>query len=713
MLNRVYKVMATQMTGERPHQVVRLTGERPYQVVRLSHLGELVRDVRTQPLASLIGTTYQAEKSKEDLLKRVSVESAAQMISQPSTAPKLINLKHEPAQPVWNSLALFKQDDVVVIDLCDETSDQDMEAPTNALKVEPLPEGETSVSDQCTISTHSTSKFSSLRGTTERTAIRQVSNDMPLASNMLIGTKCEKFSRQATLAKQEEDSLESWGLPATLPLQLLDQVHEWNDHNPGRTPPFAAMYNPKIPLYETLTGVKTSFWHKSGGKLKVGWYDLPEGLYPQATNQVSYLRLLVAFCGPLGPCFYRYSSTSGPPSFKARGTAYKAWIGFDGFNKNGFEFEPSMIKIADTRNTDETSPSVLSTGTSGNTSETQHKSSRRNRKPPQRYGDLVSWASVLHPQPASSARDVEDNESSQALLESFRVPTDNDDESEFTCTTKNNPAGLRSSSRLSKRTKPLTLSNASLNRVKNTHRIDKPRSKAVANATSPRCSLRALGFPRKYPHSSTNRHDANGNSNPAVKLTVNPPKLSEIPISTSWPKDLGHRIHADGSEQSGPRVPRIEEVAQQRSREIHDMTSIVVGDQSEIPKQGSFNVATTADYNEIDAHIRENTVVLFYADSSYSPHPPPRPRMISACNTSNKLFAQASAGSVFPSSHVAGKTKVLSLRFNNQAELIPVVEEDEEDFEAFIMTLRQASCWSRDGTGKMTGSCTVEVRAKA
>jgi hypothetical protein len=104
--------------------------------------------------------------------------------------------------------------------------------------------------------------------------------------------------------------------------------------------------------------------------------------------------------------------------------------------------------------------------------------------------------------------------------------------------------------------------------------------------------------------------------------------------------------------------------------------------------------------------------VLFYADSSYSPHPPPRPRMISACNTSNKLFAQASAGSVFRSSHAAGKTRVLSLRFNNQAELIPVVEEDEEDFESFIMTLRQASCWSRDDIGKMTGSCTVEVRAR-
>jgi hypothetical protein len=587
-----------------------------------------------------------------------------------------------------------------------------MEAPLNALKVEPLPEGETGVSGQCTVSTHSTSNFDSLRGRTERTAMRQVSIDMPQVSNVSIGNKPEEFSRQATLAKHEENSLESWGLPSTLPLQLLDQIYEWNDHNPGRSPPFAAMYNPKIPLYETLAGVRTSFWHKSGTKLKVGWYDLPEGLYPQSMNQASYLRLLVVYCGPLGPCFCRYYSTSGPRWSKGRGTAYKAWIGFDGLNKNGFEFEPSIFKIVETSKTDENLASILSIDTSGDTLETVRKSSRRNRNPPQRYGELVSWASVLRPQPASTAHIGEDEGSGQALLESFMVPTDNNDKSESTCTTKNKPAGLRSSSRLSNRTKRLVSSEASFKCVKNIHRTDAPRSLAVTNETSPRSSLRALGFPRKYSHSSTNRHDANGNSNLAVKLTFNPPKLSELPSSTRSPKDLEHRSHANGSEQSEPRVPRIEEVTQQRKREVHGMTSIVIGDQSEIPKQGSFNVEPTGNYNEIDAHIRENTVVLFYADSSYSPHPPPRPRMISACNTSNKLFAQASAGSVFRSSHAAGKTRVLSLRFNNQAELIPVVEEDEEDFESFIMTLRQASCWSRDDIGKMTGSCTVEVRAR-
>jgi hypothetical protein len=576
--------MATQVTGERPHQVVRLTGERPYQVVRLSHLGERIRDVRTQPSASLIGTTYQAEQSKEYLLKRAEMDSAAQLRLQLSTAPKSINLKHEPAQPVWNSLALFKKDNVVVIDLCDETSDQDMEAPLNALKVEPLPEGETGVSGHCTVSTHSTSNFDSLQGRTERTAMRQVSIDMPQVSNVSIGNKPEKFSRQATLAKHEEDSLESWGLPSTLPLQLLDQIYEWNDHNPGRSPPFAAMYNPKIPLYETLAGVRTSFWHKSGTKLKVGWYDLPEGLYPQSMNQASYLRLLVVYCGPLGPCFCRYYSTSGPRWSKGRGTAYKAWIGFDGLNKNGFEFEPSIFKIVETSKTDENLASILSIDTSGDTLETVRKSSRRNRNPPQRYGELVSWASVLRPQPASTAHIGEDEGSGQALLESFMVPTDNNDKSESTCTTKNKPAGLRSSSRLSNRTKRLVSSEASFKCVKNIHRTDAPRSLAVTNETSPRSSLRALGFPRKYSHSSTNRHDANGNSNLAVKLTFNPPKLSELPSSTRSPKDLEHRSHANGSEQSEPRVPRIEEVTQQRKREVHGMTSIVIGDQSEIPK---------------------------------------------------------------------------------------------------------------------------------
>ena len=684
-------------------------GSEPYQDSLLSYLDEWVRDVGPQNLVVSARTTKQAGKNNDELGKEDLPQSATARELQDSTGSMGPIAKLKPTKAAYFSSAPFDKDATVIIDLCEEISGQEMPQPANSPKPQPLPGANTISRGKSTDSTHSTAKFDGLHGRTDITATRQYFSEVPPASNIGIGIKHEKVVPKAALGTQKEESLNSWGLPVKMPLQLLDQVHEWNDHNPRQTPPFATMYNPNSPLHETPAGVGASFWHESGKKLKVGWYDLPKRLYPQSTNHGTCLRLLVAYHGPLGPCFCRYASPGKPTWSKERATAYKAWIGFDGLNKNGFEFKPSIFKIANTSTKDGNAASSLSTSKTGVNFEPLHELSRTNGKLPIRSTELASRRSIMRCQPESSARVDNASESSNALLQSFMMPVSANDKQKATLRIDKQNFHLQSSSGLGERVKRRASTDEALEPPKKIYRPSTQLSTKAEKEVDPWSLRRLFGFPPGRPW-STRPRSAIGN--PDLNFTIMPSKLCDLPSNTEQPGQIFHRSTANGGEQIKPRVPSIEEVTQQQGLKVYGMTSAVTGGPSEITEQSSLNAEATKDYAEIDAHMRENTAVLFYADSSYSPCPPTRHRMIGACNNSSKLFAQASAGSVFPSSYVAGKTRVLSLRLNNQVELIPVVEEDGEDFEAFIMKLRQASCWSRDDTGKLTGSCTVEIRAK-
>jgi hypothetical protein len=112
------------------------------------------------------------------------------------------------------------------------------------------------------------------------------------------------------------------------------------------------------------------------------------------------------------------------------------------------------------------------------------------------------------------------------------------------------------------------------------------------------------------------------------------------------------------------------------------------------------------DSNQLAEHIQNNAVFLFYSKKS----PQPRARLFTGCNTIQKLFAQALAGDVFDDETTAGK--VLSIRVAGQQKAKAVVEDDEQDFDDIVDTLKGAACWVSKN-GLIEGSCTVEVRAKS
>ena len=115
---------------------------------------------------------------------------------------------------------------------------------------------------------------------------------------------------------------------------------------------------------------------------------------------------------------------------------------------------------------------------------------------------------------------------------------------------------------------------------------------------------------------------------------------------------------------------------------------------------------TSSHREDFIEHMQNNAVFLFYSKKS----PQPRARLFSACNTMQKLFAQALAGDVFDQDMTAAK--VLSMRVAGQQKPKAVVEDDEQDFEDVVEALKAASCWVSSKDGKTSGSCTVEVRAR-
>ena len=123
----------------------------------------------------------------------------------------------------------------------------------------------------------------------------------------------------------------------------------------------------------------------------------------------------------------------------------------------------------------------------------------------------------------------------------------------------------------------------------------------------------------------------------------------------------------------------------------------------------------------VKKHIQNNAVLLFYSQSSKTP----RVRLFAACNTVQKLFAQALAADLFDDSGAGGSKgggsggKVLTIRFGGvrkateTSKNVLVVEDDEEDFEALVGAIEARDWWvtGRSG-GLVEGSGTVEVMAK-
>ena len=107
-------------------------------------------------------------------------------------------------------------------------------------------------------------------------------------------------------------------------------------------------------------------------------------------------------------------------------------------------------------------------------------------------------------------------------------------------------------------------------------------------------------------------------------------------------------------------------------------------------------------------HLLHNLVCLLYAYDK----PTPRIRLFDACDTPQKLFAQAMAGELFESSQKAiSGSRVLRVRVGKSTSTrILVVEDDEEDFDALLESVA-SSGWFSEQKDRIEGSGSIEVRA--
>jgi hypothetical protein len=138
-----------------------------------------------------------------------------------------------------------------------------------------------------------------------------------------------------------------------------------------------------------------------------------------------------------------------------------------------------------------------------------------------------------------------------------------------------------------------------------------------------------------------------------------------------------------------------------------DGRKLLIASSSKIPILESA-ITTKVPLATLRPHLLHNLVCLFYAQHV----PTPRVRLFSACDTSQKLFAQAMAGELFESSEKAKRgNSVLRIRFGMAKALNTVlVEDDEDDFEALFETIAATGWFSEEGGG-IAGSGTIEVRA--
>jgi hypothetical protein len=523
------------------------------------------------------------------------------------------NLDPQRLDPV--SSGASKSNSIEVIDLCTEYSDQELdglrtESSYNGIDVEPQAKvkfGQLNGSERTNRGQERQSHHE--RNSQPRESYGKSSSTIPKPASVKSETTCTEVT--AVRGPSENVNVTT---SFKLPRHLLDQIEEWYDSDPGKLPPFST--SGKDNVYQTVKGAPMTYWHKAGKPLEVARVDLPKHLYPASLTRNGTWRLLVAKGESVPAFIIRYQGTCKNATFGRAGTQYKAWVGMDIINKDGFELEPSVFKVpVQMKFGDQSAPS------SQELSEKIHQNNsrllRKDMKPPKPNPGEVYWSDMKRGE--SQIYDLGET--------------------------------------VNEREK--TLPQLSAMHSENSFSINKP-----------------------------------------VKT---PLRLPEKPSAATSRKRMEHADHSRGTKRR-----------KYADEDFLDATT-TASDHERSHLRARTQIASTRVSGPIpdslELHMRNSTVLLFFPDNNGSNPDSPRPRMLSICDSVGKIFGQALAGSVFAGSNGRGAL-VLSLRIDNQDQVLPMVEDDEQDFEAFLNALMQAQCWSRDVSGKTTGSCTVEVRAK-
>jgi hypothetical protein len=530
---------------------------------------------------------------------------------------------------------------------------------------------------------------------------------------------------------------------STIPQDLRIILNKWYSHKGSKQPPPCAMeYSKTKYLNTSKRGNPCTFTHCNGLGLTISVCALPEFVH----SSVKAKHIIVAKATSLGPFIIGFvgGRSSGPP------VPYHIWEGFEAKNPDGWEEKPSIHKQLSRRSGGEAAKRLVE-----HSADSDHADESE--------GESISHASELRTQFSASSK-LEQNIDSNSQIAS-NASRSND-------ITNDNPMpeNIRQvinewCDREGPSYKLDSLPCATITHYNTLSRSSggRPVAWEHVNGEKLKVSMYPLrGTVVKYGAQDKNIVVAQGQSlKPCLISYVPGGANTEMVRFRIWKGIEGDK---DGYEQgysvkkiflaksatggkttpknksvplqkrkSLPRFPKTETdekyiqsdlTTRKRKRPDDDLDSSLIIGQSPSKQLRTRNrdssTTTRPSPLAIKNHIQNNAVFLFYSQNSETP----RVRLLSACDTVQKLFAQAIAGDLFDDTggialKKGGGGKVLSIRFGcirKETEIsknISVVEEDEEDFEALIRAIEARDWWFGGKSGDLVeGSGTVEVRAK-
>jgi hypothetical protein len=475
---------------------------------------------------------------------------------------------------------------------------------------------------------------------------------------------------------------------SVLPAHLNDLLEQWYLRH-GRTAPKCTCKRSESHMselwYPGNSRTPVTWLHRSGVPLEVTWYPLP------GTEEVDgkYGLKLIVVSGPgVPPSIVSYMNAGGSiAGIKERGVVYRIWRGLSG-DQDGFEPSPSVIKLS--RGTDK----------------------------PKLDRVIVQLAAPAH------AQSYGPNGSEPAIRCDYCImlhrSCDRKQPTCSRCASKGRRCHYRDDS----------LSRPGMRRLQvgagtSSNGLDLQRSNRVRKPTT-RYTTEELAptKKRKLEHSSFDEDDDDEGSDVLLSKFMTSPQL----VSTSTPasrraskskpwvcylcddtatykSDMrSHFREEHGMDPDENRLKLADSRAETQKAQPVMTTRNTRGVRG---SQRTLEIESTPDAEEVcdlefGEHIKKNTKVMFFSRTQA-----PRIRLFSACDSVHKLFAQATAGDVFSRE----RGRVLAVEVEDQESELPIVEDDEEDFELFVECLRDASCWIT-GKGQIEGETVVHVREK-
>ena len=475
---------------------------------------------------------------------------------------------------------------------------------------------------------------------------------------------------------------------SVLPAHLNDLLEQWYLRH-GRTAPKCTCKRSRSSMselwYPGNSRTPVTWLHRSGVPLEVTWYPFP-------STQMDFGQFapkLIVVSGPGVPpsivSFLNYGSRIA--GMKERGAVYRIWQGVSG-DQDGFEPSPSVIKLS--QGTDKPKPDHM----------------------------------IVH----SAANDHSQNHGPNGSESAIRCDTcirlhlscDRKQPTCSRCASKGKSCHYRDDSLPRRGVRgPQVGAGTSSNQL-DLHRSNRVRKPTTRYTTEELATTKK----RKLEHSSFDEDDDNEGSDVLLSKFMTSPQLVSTSTPTSrratkskpwvcylcddtaaYKSDMRSHFREEHGMDPDENRLRLADSTGETQEALPVMTTR--NSRGVRASERTLEIESTPDAEEardleFGEHIRKNTKVMFFSRTQA-----PRVRLFSACDSVHKLFAQATAGEVFSRE----RGRVLAVEVEDQESELPIVEDDEEDFELFVERLKEASCWII-GNRQIEGETVVHVREK-